>query len=111
MVGAIKLSVAGVVLFLFCIALRKDIKNLTEEKRKRPFVFILELLPIIGLVTFIVGWVIFRNVPVGGIAIILCLIGFSSNTIRQWKANRARENIKAVILLLLIAIVFIAFIQ
>ncbi|ARD46969.1 hypothetical protein SporoP37_01475 [Sporosarcina sp. P37] len=49
MAGAIKLVVAGVVLFLFFIALRKDIKNLTEDQRKRPFLFIWELLPIIGL--------------------------------------------------------------
>ncbi|PIC64117.1 hypothetical protein CSV79_08670, partial [Sporosarcina sp. P13] len=65
--------------------------------------------PTIGLVTFLVGWVIFRNVLIGGIAIILCLIGFSSDTIRQWKDNSARENFKAVVLLLLIAILFIAF--
>lgn len=109
--GAIKVVVAAFVLVLYGVALRKDLKNRTEEQRQRPIVFMVELLPVLGLVSFLVGWVIFRHVVVGGSAIIICLLGFSVDTIRQWRANGVWDNVKAVVLLLMIALLFIAFIR
>ncbi|AXH99109.1 hypothetical protein DV702_04780 [Sporosarcina sp. PTS2304] len=109
MVAMIKFTVAAVVLVLYGIALRKDVKALTEEQRKRPIVFIMELLPTIGLVLFLLGWVIYRNVAVGGTAIVICLIGFSFDLSRQWKHNTPRENGKTVVVIVLLVIVSMAF--
>ncbi|WP_153733347.1 hypothetical protein [Sporosarcina obsidiansis] len=111
MVLAIKIAVAGLVIVMFLNALRKDLRELTTKQRKQPLLFILEILPVMGLITFIMGWVIFRNVTLGAIGILLCLVGFSIELIRQWKANSIRQNFKAIVILMLIAVLFIAFLR
>ena len=103
----VQIIFAGFLIIGSLIALIKDFKKLTDEKKKQPLMLIFELLPVTGLMLFIIGGVIFDNLLLRDIAIILVIVGIIFDSIRHWKSNSMIRKATQLGLALFIVVLYI----
>lgn len=105
-----KIVFAGLLIGICLIGLRKDMKKFKNEEKedeeKNPQLILLTLLPVIGLLIFSIGWIIFQVIVLHNIGITFIIVGFTFLAITQWKSGGVRKNLKSLFLIMMMAVIY-----